>query len=171
MSETDEKRQRQVEYLARFNRTFAGLIPHNLALGLEMVSLDDGEALMRLPYDERLVGNPETGVLHGGVITTLMDSACGAAVFMKLEGPVPIATLDLRIDYLRPAAPGKAVSARAECFKMTRNVAFVRGVAFHDDENDPIASAAGSFMVSTKVGKPGKVIKDKAKQAEEGGPS
>jgi uncharacterized protein (TIGR00369 family) len=133
------------------NRTFHQVVPHNRALGLEMVSLEDGEARMRLPYALDLVGNPESGVLHGGPITSLMDACCGAAVFMKLPSPVRIATLDLRIDYLRPATPSLAVIAHATCFRLTRNVAFVRGIAYHEEtgEADPIASAAGAFMLAT----------------------
>jgi uncharacterized protein (TIGR00369 family) len=99
------------------------------------------------------VGNPATGVLHGGAITSLMDACCGAAVFMKLARPTPIATLDLRIDYLQPATPGLDVLARCECFRVSRNVAFVRGIAHHDDPGEPIAAAAGAFMLSTRPGR------------------
>ena len=142
-------RAAQVARLAQLNRSFHQVVPHNRALGLEMVALEDGEARMRLPYRLDLIGNPETGVLHGGAITSLMDAACGAAVFMKLRAPVPIATLDLRIDYLRPAEAGREVLAHGVCYRVTRHVAFVRGVAYHADEDDPIASAAGAFMLST----------------------
>jgi uncharacterized protein (TIGR00369 family) len=143
------ERARAVKMLAQLNRGFHQVVPHNRALGLEMVALEDGEARMRLPYSLDLVGNPETGVLHGGAITSLMDACCGAAVFMKLRSPVPIATLDLRIDYLRPAAAGREVLAHAVCYRVTRNVAFVRGVAYHDDQDDPVAAAAGAFMLAT----------------------
>ena len=144
--------------LARIDQVVSGAIPHNRALGLEMVALEDGEARLRLPYSLDLVGNPETGVLHGGAISSLMDACCGAAVFMKLRSPVPIATLDLRIDYLRPAAPGRDVLAHGICYRVTRNVAFVRGVAYHDAEDDPVAAAAGAFMLATparRAAKPG----------------
>lgn len=151
-----EERRKQVERLAAINRSFATIVPHNKALGMEIVELDDGLARIRLPYQARLIGNPETGVLHGGVISSLMDACCGAAVFMALELPVPIATLDLRIDYLGPAEPGRDVMARCHCYKVTRNVAFVRGVAYHDDVDDPIAAAAGTFMLSTKLGRGGR---------------
>lgn len=146
-------RAEQVARLAQLNRHFHQVVPHNRALGLEMVELTDGEARMRLPYSPDLVGNPDTGVLHGGAITSLMDACCGAAVFMKLPSPVPIATLDLRIDYLRPADPGRDVLALATCYRLTRNVAFVRGVAYHEDEADPVASAAGAFMLATAPGR------------------
>jgi uncharacterized protein (TIGR00369 family) len=104
---------------------------------------------MRLPYHPQLVGNPETGVLHGGAITALIDACCGAAVFMALAKPAFIATLDLRIDYLAPATPGRDVYADIECYKLTRNIAFVRGCGYHDRADDPIAAAAGSFMLRT----------------------
>ena len=155
MSVPPRTRAEDVALLAKINRQFQRVVPHNQALGLEMVALEDGAARMLLPYSLDLVGNPETGVLHGGPITTLMDACCGAAVFMKLASPVPIATLDLRIDYLRPATAGQDVLAHASCFRLTRNVAFVRGVAYHAEtgEEDPIASAAGAFMLATHTSK------------------
>jgi len=136
--------------LARIAEAFTQYVPHNRALDLRLEDFADGMALFRLPYADHLVGNPETGVLHGGVITTLLDATAGASVFMKTWKPVPVATLDLRIDYLKPATPKRDVLAKASCYKLTRSVAFIRAVAYHDDENDPIASAAGTFMVSTK---------------------
>jgi uncharacterized protein (TIGR00369 family) len=151
MSDQDPERARRLASMAKINRHFARLVPHNQALGLDVVDLDEGTAHLRLPYAAELVGNVDTGVLHGGAITALMDAACGAAVFMKLPSPVPIATLDLRIDYLKPGAAGRDIDARCECYRLTRNVAFVRGIAFHDDPDDPIAAAAGTFMVSTRA--------------------
>jgi uncharacterized protein (TIGR00369 family) len=131
-------------------------IPHSRAIGMRMIESDGGVALMCVPYDRKLVGNPATGVLHGGVITSALDSASGAAVGSALakvrsagqEGWRPIATLDLRIDYMKPAIPGKDLLARAECYKLTRNVAFVRGTAYHDDPSDPIATSVATFMLS-----------------------
>ena len=73
-------------------------------------------------------------------------------MFAALTEFMPIATLDLRIDYLHAADPGRAVLCRARCYKLTRNVAFTRAVAYHDKEDDPIAAAAGTFMLGTKHG-------------------
>src|SRR5690606_11055155 len=131
--------------LARLAEAFTQFVPHNRALGLRLEDSGDGMALFRLPYADHLVGNPETGVLHGGVITTLLDATAGASVFMKTWKPVPVATLDLRIDYLKPATPKRDVLAKATCYKLTKSVAFIRAIAYHDDENDPIAAAAGTF--------------------------
>ena len=133
-------------------RGFSINVPHNKALGMRVVDMQPRVAVFELPYDEKLVGNPDTGVIHGGAITALLDGASGAAVFAALVDFAPIATLDLRIDYLRPAEVGKAVIAKATCYKLAKNVAFTRAVAYHDDEDDPIAHSVGTFMLSTKVG-------------------
>lgn len=137
-------------------RAFAEAVPHNRALGIEIVEVGDASSLYRLPYDEKLVGNPDTGVIHGGAITALLDACCGSAAFNALPEPAPIATLDLRIDYLAPATPHQDVFARSDCYKVTKNVAFVRALAFHDDETKPIAAAVGTFMISTRFSRGGK---------------
>jgi uncharacterized protein (TIGR00369 family) len=128
--------------------TITKLVPHNVALGMRFVSFVDGRVTLALPYDEKLVGNPFTGVIHGGAITAVLDAACGLAVLAKLNDPMPVATLDLRIDYLRPATPELEVHARADCFKVTKNIAFVRCEAFHvGHESDAVAVANGTFML------------------------
>jgi uncharacterized protein (TIGR00369 family) len=140
----------RAQKLALLNQGFRSMVPHNDALGIEVVDFGEATATLRLPWAAHLVGNPLTEVLHGGVVTSLLDACSGAAVFMKLMKPTPIATLDLRIDYLRPATPREALFAKAECYKLTRNVAFVRAVAHHGDESDPVAAAAATFMVRTR---------------------
>jgi uncharacterized protein (TIGR00369 family) len=134
------------ERILRLNQMFTEAVPHNRALGLKLIDVGEGMVRMLLPFDEKLVGNPETNVLHGGAISAMLDAACGAAVLIKLGQPEAIATLDLRIDYLRPATPPRDVVCEAQCYKLTQNVAFARALAFHDDPADPIAAAAGSFM-------------------------
>src|SRR5262249_27310846 len=79
------------------------VVPHNKALGIDVVELARDHVIFRLPYADKLVGNPDTGVLHGGAITALLDACSGGSVFAALPALTPIATLDLRIDYLRPA--------------------------------------------------------------------
>ena len=148
MTSGDDDEQDRIKLL----RLVSADVPHVRALGMEIVALTRGEALFTLPYDPKLVGNPDTGVLHGGAITALLDGASGAAVFAALTESVPIATLDLRIDYLRPAEVGRPVMARATCYKMTKNVAFTRAVAYHDDPENPIAHSVGTFMISTRPG-------------------
>ncbi len=147
----DEQAARKAAKRAAWNRAFAANVPHNLALGITVDDIGDRWARFRLPYDVRLVGDPVTGVLHGGVITALLDGCSGAAVFAAMSTMQPIATLDLRIDYLGPAEVGRDVRAFATCYHLTRNVAFARAVAFHDHEDQPIATSAGTFMLGTRA--------------------
>ena len=146
-------REDVVAELARVNQSFSKYIKLNRAMGIEIVEVADGRAKVRLPYRSDLAGDAQTGVLHGGAISTLMDTCCGMACFMGLPAVNSMATLDLRIDYLKPATPEREVLAEAEVLKATRSVVFVRGVAYHADKADPIASCAGSFMLGTPIGK------------------
>lgn len=127
---------------------FFDSVPHVRALGVTLVDVDRGKATLGLPYQQRLIGDPDTGVLAGGVITTLIDTASGVAVIAALGSFQPIATLDLRIDYLKPATPGRDLLAYAHCYRLTRWIAFVRGVAFHDQRSEPIANCAATFMAT-----------------------
>ena len=136
-------------------RQYVGIIPHVAELGIEMVHSARGMAIMKLPYQERLVGNPETGVIHGGVVTTLIDTVCGLAAITAPDEPSRVATLDLRIDYLRPASPKRDLFARAEVYKLTRHVAFLRAEAYEDDPRDLVAAASGTFMFVRRGAKKG----------------
>ncbi|MCU0701274.1 MAG: PaaI family thioesterase, partial [Myxococcaceae bacterium] len=131
---------------------FQEFIPHNKALGLRItrVGTEPPWAELCLPWDERLIGNPDTRALHGGVLSTLLDTAGGAAVYLALKEPTPIATLDLRVDFLGPPMPELPVHARAECVKTTRNVAFVRMTASHAPDGPPLATASATYMLSTR---------------------
>lgn len=124
-------------------------IPQCRELGLEVLEVARERCRVLLPYRADLVGNPETGVLAGGVITTVIDSVCGMAVQMALRKTVTIATLDLRIDYLRPSTPGSDLIAEAECYKLTRRIAFVRSMAHNGDAADPLAHCVATFMIGT----------------------
>lgn len=125
-------------------------VPHAAAIQFTVMAIKAGEATCKIPYAEHLIGNPDTGVVHGGVITSLLDNTCGIAVGSKTAITGQIATLDLRIDYMKPATPREDIFAFAECYKVTKNIAFVRGIAYHTDRNDPIATCAAAFMLGTK---------------------
>lgn len=127
--------------------------PYAAALGFTLVDIAPARARMRAPYRADLVGDPETGVIAGGVITALLDHVCGASVMNAMAQRQSIATLDLRIDYMRAAIPGRDVLAEAHCYKVTRSVAFVRAVAFEDDPEDPVANATAAFMIASDGGR------------------
>jgi uncharacterized protein (TIGR00369 family) len=128
-------------------RQFIDALPHSRALGMQLDRIADGEAVVSMPWDARFVGDPATGVIHGGAVSALMDTASGAAVMSHPVGVRSTATLDLRIDYMRPATPGQRVTAHAVCYHVTRSVAFVRVTATDADADRPVATATGAFTL------------------------
>ena len=132
---------------------FIEALPHARDLGMELTQTGNGIAEVTMDYDEKLVGDPSTGVIHGGAVSALMDTCGGAAVMLHEAQPMTTATLDLRIDYMRPASPGQQIRARAECYHVTRSVAFVRARAMDGDADDPVATATGAFMIQQKGAK------------------
>ena len=128
-------------------RQFIEAIPHAQEIGMRLTAIDDGKAVIEMDCDARLVGDPETGVIHGGAVSTLMDTCAGAAVMSHPAEPIATATLDLRIDYMRPATPGDKITATAECYHVTRSVAFVRATAVDANPTRPVATATGAFTI------------------------
>lgn len=120
--------------------------PHAKELGMQFVAIGVGQATLSLPYSEPLVGDVNTGIVHGGAVTTLLDQACGLAAFAGFDTLGGLATLSLRIDYQRAAKPKATIIAIAECYKTTKHVAFLRAIAHDGDENDPVATAQATFM-------------------------
>ena len=122
-------------------------IGHGRALGLDYRDSGGNWAELALPWREELVGVPESGVLASGAIVSLIDTASGTSVWVTLDTFTPIVTVDLRLDYLRPALKGETIVARCECVKVTKRIAFVRGAAHGGDESRPIALSAATFML------------------------
>ncbi|MEL7280834.1 MAG: PaaI family thioesterase [Pseudomonadota bacterium] len=132
-------------------RQFIEALPHSKALGMRVLSAGPGTAELAMAYDPQFVGDPETGVIHGGAVSALMDTCCGAAAMAHPDVQGITATIDLRIDYMRPATPGQCIRAQATCYHVTRNVAFLRARAIDDDEERPVASATGTFTAGTRA--------------------
>jgi len=138
---TDPDKRRQLA------RQFIEALPHCRALDMTLVNVGFGEATMSMPYADKLIGDPATGVIHGGAVSALMDTCGGTAVMSHPSGPATTATLDLGIDYMRGATPGQTITATATCYHLTRSVAFVRAVATDEDTENPVATATGAFTV------------------------
>lgn len=126
-------------------RGFGG---HGGRLGIRYHAHGPDWAELALPYGGDLVGDAGSGVLASGPIITLMDMATSLSVWLKRGGFVAHATLDLRVDYLRPARPGRTVIGHGECYRLTRAISFVRGQAHDGDPGDPLAHVAGTFMLT-----------------------
>ncbi|AJO77356.1 MULTISPECIES: PaaI family thioesterase [Pseudomonas] len=125
---------------------FLSALRHCQVLGMSVHSASGEGITLMLPYSPQIVGNPQTGVIHGGALTSLMDSACGMATLCVLPEFEVCPTLDLRIDYMHPAQPGASVYGFAQCYRVTTDVIFTRGYAYQDDPEQPIAHVVGTFM-------------------------
>ncbi|MEM7768161.1 MAG: PaaI family thioesterase [Pseudomonadota bacterium] len=123
-------------------------VPWAKALGLEVIRIERARAFARAPWREDLVGDPDHGIIAGGVITALLDNLCGVSITAALDEFKAMATLDLRIDYMRPADAGRDIIGEAECYHITRSVAFTRAWAYHDTRDKIIASASGAFALN-----------------------
>ncbi len=119
---------------------------HNRLIGSRYVAHGADWIELAMAYDARLVGDEQSGVLASGAIVALMDMATSFAAWIRQQRFRPQATLDLRVDYLRPATPGRTVIGRGECYRISRHIAFVRGTAHDGDPADPLAHVAGTFM-------------------------
>ena len=121
--------------------------PYARHLGMKVIETGPGFAVMVLPYRPELVGDPVRKLVFGGAITSLLDQASGLAVACALDALRAIATVDLRVDYLRAAAPGSDLFARVDCYRVTRNIAFARGIAYEHGPDDPFAVCLGTFKL------------------------
>jgi uncharacterized protein (TIGR00369 family) len=135
--------------LDTLQRLFVARTPQMADIGLEITSADKGRAAMRLPDRHDWIGDPGRALLHPGPLIVLADSCCGLAVATSLSERQPIATLDLRMDYLRRAGPGQDLHCETHCYRMTPSVAFVRGAVWQADPDQPVANVQAAFMLAT----------------------
>jgi uncharacterized protein (TIGR00369 family) len=144
MTQPDQKKILQIAKM--WNHRGRGLITE-MDLKIEKVALDG--VLVRMPFNPSFCADEEKTLLHGGVLTALLDSVFGLANFVAIEGISSMATLDLRVDYLRPAKSRSDIMVRAECFRQTRHIAFNSGSIWFDEPNQAeVARGSASFALT-----------------------
>ncbi|MAC45729.1 MAG: hypothetical protein CMI12_02590 [Oceanospirillum sp.] len=131
-------------YLAGVER-FIGVIPQCQALKMAALEANNERVLFTVPFAEHLIGNAKKQLIHSGVITTLLDTACGSVVICALPRFEMCPTLDLRIDHLRPAVAGLPLYCVAKVIKVTPQIVFTEGEVYQE-EGLPVARAAANFM-------------------------
>ena len=127
---------------------FVASVRHSVELGIDVTAAEDSKVLARMPWQERLVGNPDTGILHGGAVFAFLDQVGGLAVAMRVYPQFEITpTIDFRLDHLRAPARGNAVMGSAECYRLSDHVAFVRLYAWEEgQEDEPVATGLATYM-------------------------
>ncbi len=143
---SSEASEKAPQFNAVQSAKFFFRVGHTGWLGLRYSAHGDNWVELELPWREDLLGEPDRAVLASGPIISLMDMASGMSIWHTAGVFAPVATLDLRVDYQRPARERSAVWGRVECYRRTRSAAFVRGIAHDGDRNDPVAHVAGVFM-------------------------
>jgi len=127
-------------------------VPFNRELGLTLLHADDGKATLRFDFQEKLVGNFLTHVLHGGVISAVLDVVGASAVMSTFDRENPLhdlGTVDLRVDYLRPGS-GVHFTATGQVMRPGRILSAVR-MELHNDQNDLIAIGTAIYRASRKA--------------------
>lgn len=121
-------------------------LPHCRAIGLQHQGHNGSHAVLCLPWQPHLTGHPVRQSIHGGIVTTLVDTASACAVAARLEQAEHLATLDIRIDHICPAEYGRTLYCAAECHRLAGQVAFVRSVCYHDSPDNPVSLGTATFM-------------------------
>jgi uncharacterized protein (TIGR00369 family) len=101
-------------------------VPFNRFLGMRGHSIGIGTCVLTLSVREEFVGDPRRPALHGGVVSSLIDTAGGLAAWSALAPGESVSTVDLRIDYLEPAGLGADLRAAADLVRKGNRVCHVR---------------------------------------------
>jgi uncharacterized protein (TIGR00369 family) len=137
----------ELDHAAMAKAFFGSTHPLFNAFGIEVVAVTDAKAEMAMPFSGTLADGH--GALHRGTLVTLLDTTCGLAIFSALRSLRPIATIDLRVDYLRPIPAGSGLRAVVECIGWTDSVAFITGRGYADGDDMPLTTVTGSFAIDT----------------------
>lgn len=137
---------------------YVDAVRHSRELGIEILEARDQSVRARLPWQEKLVGNPDTNMIHGGAIFAFLDQLGGLANALRVFPTFEITpTIDFRIDHLRAPTPGKAIIGEAECYRLSDHVAFVKLEAFAEGSDEPIATGLATYM-RMQVGNAGSIV-------------
>lgn len=129
-------------------RTIVENLPHCKKLGLKIPELSKGAGTIMLEPNDALISNPKRNLLHSAVVTTLLDTLCGTVASSAYPQGRTVATLDLRLDHLNPLQADQTLWGRAECFHFNDDVAYIRGWAWQEREDELVAKATGTFMAN-----------------------
>jgi uncharacterized protein (TIGR00369 family) len=153
------KSQEPWQFMAQNMAQIGDMMPQSKAIGARYIEITKASASAILPWQEHLLGDVENGIMASGAVVTLIDQTCGTACIAALNKPMTLATLDLRIDYMRAGRKGHDIRARAECYRVTHNIAFVRAFAYDSDNDEDIISAAQAcFMINSDQPMGGMII-------------
>jgi acyl-coenzyme A thioesterase PaaI-like protein len=130
-------------------QAFISGIPYAVTSGMTLTDIAPGRASLLLPARSTWTGDSERRLIHPGCLSVLADTACGVAVGCAMEQLEPYATLDLRMDYLRPPVAETDLVCHAECHRLSRSVAFVRGELMQPGQSEPVATVYATFMRAT----------------------
>jgi uncharacterized protein (TIGR00369 family) len=149
----------EAKLLKAIHEIFSERIPFNKVLGLEVASLHHANPIIRFQMREQLVGNFLRGILHGGVISSVLDVTGGLVAFLGLQQKLKdeplqarierfarVGTIDIRIDYLRPGM-GQWFEARGFPLRTGNKVAVARMELF-SDAGELIAVGTGAYTIS-----------------------
>jgi uncharacterized protein (TIGR00369 family) len=132
-------------------------IPFNKFLGIRVTIAERGRVELELPFREELIGDPMKRAIHGGVLSTLIDTTGGMAVWGAILDPhLSVSTIDLRVDYLRPGKPETLV-CEGTAVRVGRSVGVTDMRVFHRSApSSTIATGKGVYAI--KAPKPGKAL-------------
>ena len=148
MDESVQSLEKRIALMREHMDGMTQVVPWAREIGFKVTKIEQGHIWGVQPFAEHLIGDPVSRVIHGGVITTMLDNLSGMACAAAMEDFRFVATLDLRIDYMRPADSGRDIIGEAECYHLTKSVAFTRAWAYHETRDKVIATAQGAFAIN-----------------------
>jgi len=153
-----EKKKDLQDTLDLLRETYQNQMPFNRLLGIRIISLTPDDVRVRIDMREELIGNFVRRILHGGVISAVLDLTGGLIAFTELlkhHEAMPVdemakrfakaGTIDMRVDYLRKGE-GEYFTASGSVLRQGNKVTVVR-TEFLNDKNLLIAAGTGTYLI------------------------